>query len=296
VTATKPIADSQMAGYFKMRRLNVLLWGGPLATANVFAADSTQVRADNRVLTFSVFTVLFALTMAITFMAAKRNASAKDFYTAGGGIGPRLNGLAIAGDYLSAAAFLEVSGLIALYGLDGYLVGFFISFIPVLILVAEPCRNPGKYTLGDVLAFRNSFRATKAVVAFSSVLVALFYMVPRIVAVGALMLTYVMFGGMRATTSVQVLKATLLISFCVVLVVMSWIPYGFDVESFFHGIITNDAIREHILNLVQGGKNSLSVSEAGQRFMEPGLCLKNPLEHISLGMALVLGTAAILTC
>ncbi|CAJ0891584.1 MAG: cation acetate symporter [Cupriavidus sp.] len=286
----------------------------PLSAASgaALANVPTLVSADNRGLTFGVFAVLFLLTLGITWVAARRNATASDFYTAGGGIGARMNGLAIAGDYLSAAAFLGVSGLIALYGLDGisYVVGFFVSFIPVLILIAEPCRNLGKFTLGDVLAFRNNFRATKLVVAVSSILVALFYMVPQIVggavivraligipyelsvtAVGVLMLMYVLFGGMRATTSVQVLKAILLISFCLILVMLSWMPYGFNIEAFFRGVISDAAIQQHVQGLVGGG-SSLSVADAGQRLLAPGLYLKNPLEQISLGMALVLGTAA----
>lgn len=286
----------------------------PLSAASgaALANVPTLVSADNRGLTFGVFAVLFLLTLGITWVAARRNATASDFYTAGGGIGARMNGLAIAGDYLSAAAFLGVSGLIALYGLDGisYVVGFFVSFIPVLILIAEPCRNLGKFTLGDVLAFRNNFRATKLVVAVSSILVALFYMVPQIVggavivraligipyelsvtAVGVLMLMYVLFGGMRATTSVQVLKAILLISFCLILVMLSWMPYGFNIEAFFRGVISDAAIQRHVQGLVGGG-SSLSVADAGQRLLAPGLYLKNPLEQISLGMALVLGTAA----
>jgi cation/acetate symporter len=275
------------------------------------AQESTLVNEGNRVLTFSVFAFLFLFTLGITFLAARRNATASDFYTAGGGISARFNGLAIAGDYLSAAAFLGVSGLIAIYGLDGisYLVGFFVSFIPVLILVAEPCRNLGRYTLGDVLSYRNNFRATKLVVAGSSILVALFYMVPQIVGgaviiraligipyevsvgiVGLMMLIYVLFGGMRATTSVQVLKAGLLISFCFVLVILSWAPYGFNVEAFFGSVISSPAIQNHVINFL--GQSSLDVAEAGQRFLEPGLYLKNPVEQISLGMALVLGTAA----
>lgn len=283
-----------------------------VASSSALADTPTLVSADNRGLTFGVFAVLFLLTLGITWIAARRNSTASDFYTAGGGISARMNGLAIAGDYLSAAAFLGVSGLIALYGLDGisYVVGFFVSFIPVLILIAEPCRNLGKFTLGDVLAFRNNFRATKLVVAVSSILVALFYMVPQIVggavivraligipyelsvmAVGTLMLTYVLFGGMRATTSVQVLKAVLLISFCLILVILSWLPYGFNIEAFFNGVISNAAIQQHIQGLV-AGTSTLSVADAGQRLLAPGLYLKNPLEQVSLGMALVLGTAA----
>ena len=276
------------------------------------AQPSTLVSSHNMPLTLSVFAALFALTMVITYMAARRNRSVKDFYTAGGGISARWNGIAIAGDYLSAAAFLGVPGLIAVYGLDGvsYLLGFFISFLPVLILVAEPCRNLGKYTLGDVLAFRNSFRATKTVAAVSSILVALFYMVPQIVggaviiraligvpfdtsviAVGSLMLVYVLFGGMRATTSVQILKACLVVSFCFFLVILSWIPFGFNIEHFVRATITSPGVQAQVLSLLPKG-SGMSAAQAGQRLLEPGLYLKNPVEQISLTLALVLGTAA----
>lgn len=276
-------------------------------------AATTLVGEGSRVMTFSVFAALFLLTLAITFAAARRNRTVKDFYTAGGGISASMNGLAIAGDYLSAAAFLGVSGLIALYGLDGitYVAGFFMSFIPVLLLVAEPCRNLGRYTLGDVLAFRNSFRSTKTVVALSSILVALFYMVPQIVggaviiraligieyetsvvAVGVLMLGYVLFGGMRATTSVQILKAVLLISFCFVLVVLSWLPYGLNFGRFIDDVVSNPHVQRHVLDVLLQGKSGMDGAEAGQRFLEPGLYLKNPVEQLSLGLALVFGTAA----
>lgn len=282
-------------------------------SASANASGQVLVSEKNQLTTIIVFLSLFTITLAITFIAGRKNKSVGDFYTAGGGISPRTNGMAIAGDYLSAAAFLGVSGLIALYGLDGitYVVGFFVSFIPVLLLVAEPCRNLGKYTLGDVLAYRNSFRATKTVVAVSSILVALFYMVPQIVggaviiralvgipyeisviAVGSSMLVYVMFGGMRATTAVQVLKACLLISFCFVLVVLSWLPYGFDLGQFFKSVVDNVGIQSHVLATLLKGESTLSLAEAGQRFMEPGLYLKSPVEQASLGLALVLGTAA----
>ncbi|HYD61563.1 MAG TPA: cation acetate symporter [Noviherbaspirillum sp.] len=279
----------------------------------VHAQAVTLVSKSNQLVTLLVFLALFFITLAITYFAARRNKTVGDFYTAGGGVSARVNGVAIAGDYLSAAAFLGVSGLIALYGLDGisYVVGFFVSFIPVLVLVAEPCRNLGKYTLGDVLAYRNSFRVTKSVVAISSILVALFYMVPQVVggaviiraligvpyevsvvAVGLLMLAYVMFGGMRATTAVQVLKAVLLISFCFILVTLSLIPYGFDINGFFKDVSSSAVIQSHVLDNLLGGKSALSVEDAGRRFLEPGLYLKNPLEQASLGLALVFGTAA----
>lgn len=295
-------------------RLIKSLWVTLLLIMMAGAAEAQAlVSEENRPMTFGVFSILFLATLAITYWAARRNNSVKDFYTAGGAISGRMNGVAIAGDYLSAAAFLGVSGLIAVYGLDGvtYLVGFFVSFIPVLLLIAEPCRNLGRYTLGDILAYRNNFRASKLAVAFSSVLVALFYMVPQIVggaiiiaalvgipfeisvvSVGGLMLIYVLFGGMRATTSVQILKAILLISFCFVLVALSWAPYGFNPSAFFNDLTNSSLIQSHIVDTLLSGVSSLSMEQAGQRFLEPGLYLKSPVEQVSLGLALVLGTAA----
>lgn len=282
-----------------------------LSVNNVFAAETTVVDNEHRHITFYIFALLFLASLAITWIASRKNNSAGDFYTAGGGIGAKQNGLAIAGDYLSAAAFLGVSGLIALYGFDGvnYLIGFFVAFIPVLLLVAEPCRNLGKYTLGDVLAWRNAFRSTKIVAAISSVIVALFYMVPQIVggaviiraligvpyeisviAVGALMLIYVTFGGMRATTTVQVTKAVLLISCCFILVVLSWLPYGFNPFSFFNHLANDPRLQHYVFKTFYS--SSLTLEESGQRFLEPGLYLKKPIEQISLGLALLLGTAA----
>lgn len=280
-------------------------------TDNVHAADGSMVGESHKSITFGIFTLLFLASLLITWIASRKNSSAGDFYTAGGQIGPLQNGLAIAGDYLSAAAFLGVSGLIALYGFDGvnYLIGFFVAFIPVLLLVAEPCRNLGKYTLGDVLAWRNGFRSTKTVAAISSVVVALFYMVPQIVggavivraligvpyeisvvAVGLLMLIYVAFGGMRATTAVQVTKAVLLISCCFILVVLSWIPFGFNGLSFLNALTADHRLQQYVLSLVNDP--SFSPQDAGQRFLEAGLYLKKPMEQVSLGLALLLGTAA----
>ena len=285
----------------------------PLACGDAMAQSTGLVSSNFRGMTLLVFGALIFLTLAITYIAARKNRTVGDFYTAGGGIGPLRNGLAIAGDYLSAAAFLGVSGLIALYGYDGiaYLIGFFIAFIPVLLLVAEPCRNLGRYTLGDVLAFRNSFRPTKAVVAISSIVVAVFYMVPQIVggaviiraligvpyeysvvAVGLLMLVYVMFGGMRATTAVQVIKAVLLISSCFVLVLLAWAPYGLNVPHFFSGLVHDPRLQQYVLHDLLKDASGLSPQDAGDRFLQPGLYLKNPLEQLSLGLALVLGTAA----
>nr|WP_237711054.1 cation acetate symporter [Burkholderia glumae] len=257
------------------------------------------------------FAMVILATIAITIFASRRASTAGDFYTAGGSIGPLRNGLAIAGDYLSAAAFLGASGLIALYGFDGmiYLVGFFAAFIPVLLFIAEPCRNLGRFTIGDVLVVRNSYKATKVASALSSVVVALAYMIPQIVggavivralvgidytisvlAVGVLMLVYVACGGMRATTWVQVIKAVLLIGASLILVVLAWIPFGFHVPTFMKAVVNSPMVQARVAEMAAGA--SLSGDALGWRFLEPGLFLTKPLELFSLGLALVLGTAA----
>lgn len=269
------------------------------------AAGAGVVAPQYRWLAFAVFAAMISLTLLVTYISARRGQSAAEFYTAGGGISGMKNGFAIAGDYLSAAAFLGVSGLIAIYGFDGilYLTGFFIAFIPILLLVAEPCRNLGRYTFGDVLACRNGFRASKLVAALSSVIVSIFYLIPQIVggavlvraligieyevsviATGSLMMVYVVFGGMRATTWVQIIKAVLLITTCFVLVVVSWSPFGFSVNALFDGLAHSPDMQAHLARLSGAGTDV-------QRFFEPGLFLKNPVEQISLGLALILGTA-----
>jgi len=282
------------------------------ATAGpAFAAEPGRTTIGHHFLTFAVFGLVIASTLLITWFASRSNRTAGDFYTAGGGIGPAKNGLAIAGDYLSAAAFLGASGLISLYGFDGmiYLVGFFAAFIPVLLFIAEPCRNLGRYTIGDVLAMRNGFRSTKAVSAVSSVVVALAYMIPQIVGdavivralvgidynvsvvgVGALMLIYVACGGMKATTWVQVIKAVLLIGASFILVVLAWLPFGFQVPSFMDAVVHSQFVQMHVSSMAAA--RGLTGDELGWRFLEPGLFLNKPLELFSLGLALVLGTAA----
>lgn len=288
-----------------------LVSGAVLAAVSLPSmAQSSVVSSQFRGMTFAVFGALVALTLAVTWWAARRNRSVGDFYTGGGGISGLKNGLAISGDYLSAAAFLGVSGLIALYGFDGilYVVGFFVGFIPVLLLIAEPCRNLGRYTLSDVLAFRNGFRSSKTAGAISSVCVAIFYLIPQVVGggviikalvgieyevsvllVGALMLVYVLFGGMRATTWVQLIKAVLLIGSCFLLVIFSWAPFGFNVPHFMDGLLHSAALTAHMQGMFPA---QLAGVDLNRHFFQPGLYLKNPMEQLSLGMALVLGTAA----
>ena len=210
--------------------MNVLmkLWPAPVGLVLALASSSAlaqgaaagAVTDKYRWLTFAVFGAIIALTMYITYRAAKRTKTAADFYAAGGGMTGIQNGWAIAGDYLSAASFLGIAGLISLNGYDGFMysVGWLVAYITVLLIIAEPCRNIGKYTLGDILAFRNNPKTVKTFMALSTITVSTFYLTAQmvgggvlvktligidyeisVVCVGVLMLAYVVFGGIHAT-------------------------------------------------------------------------------------------------
>ncbi|MDD5393110.1 MAG: cation acetate symporter [Thiothrix sp.] len=283
-----------------------------LASQAAFAADAGAVADKFKFLTFLVFGAIIGLTMYVTYRAAKQTHSASDFYAAGRSVTGIQNGWAIAGDYLSAASFLGIAGLISLYGYDGFMysVGWLVAYITVLLVIAEPCRNIGKYTLGDILAFRNGPKASKTVAAISTVTVSTFYLTAQMVgggvlvktligidyeisvmAVGVLMLTYVIFGGMKATTWVQIIKAILLVTASILLVAFTWGQYGFSFPGFLQAAVDNPDIQKQVAKLVGDAAANMTPAELGQRFLEPGLYLKSPIDQISLGMALVLGTA-----
>src|SRR5512139_2201592 len=216
------------------KRKALYLAAGALALPLIAMPALAQgaVASEWRWLTFAVFAAIIAVTMYVTFVAAKRVKTAADFYAAGGGVSGLQNGWAIAGDYLSAASFLGIAGLISLYGYDGFMysVGWLVAYITVLLVIAEPCRNIGKYTMADILAFRNNPKVVKTFMAISTITVSTFYLTAQMVgggvlvktmigidyeisvaAVGVLMLAYVLFGGMVATTWVQIIKAILLV-------------------------------------------------------------------------------------
>ena len=266
-----------------------------------------------RWLTFLVFGVIIASTMFVTYLAAKRVKSAADFYTAGGGVSGMQNGWAIAGDYLSAASFLGIAGLISIWGYDGFMysVGWLVAYITVLLVIAEPCRNIGKYTLADILAYRNNPRATRIVGAISVITVSTFYLTAQmvgggvlvktligidyeisVIVVGILMLGYVLFGGMVATTWVQIIKAALLVTASIVLVIMVWAQYGFFGD-FLNNVLADPKIQARVAQILGDGAKNMSPQELGQRFLEPGLLFRAPIDQISLGMALVFGTAGL---
>ncbi|GAA1396598.1 cation acetate symporter [Kitasatospora putterlickiae] len=257
---------------------------------------------DHHGLAVVLFAVVVLVTLAITFWAGRRGGAAEDFYAGGRDFTPLQNGFALSGDYLSAASFLGVAGLIALYGYDGvlYSIGFLVAWLVVLMLVAELVRNAGRYTLADVLALRLRRRKVRAAAGGASVVVTLFYLVAQmvgagslvalllgtnsaqartwtIVAVGGLMIVYVTIGGMRATTWIQIVKAFLLVAGSVVLTVLLVVR--------FHG---------DVLELM---RQAAQHSGAGQRYLEPGLkygkSFTSRLDFFSLGLALVLGTAGL---
>jgi cation/acetate symporter len=286
----------------------------PAAAPAAKVADTGKLKANPKV-TIPIFLIIIGATMCVVVWSAKQTKSAADFYTAGGGITGTQNGWAIAGDYMSAASFLGISGMISLYGYDGFMysVGWLVAYITVLLIVAEPCRNAGKYTLGDILAFRTEPKPVRAVAAISVVSVSTFYLTAQmvgagklmqlllgidykiaIIGVGILMVGYVVFGGMTATTWVQIIKAGLLMSGAALLSVLVMLKSNMNPIQFFNDIATNPNIADHVkllpiyLKEVEAGT---ATADPGQRFLEPGLFLTNPLDQISLGMALVLGTA-----
>lgn len=239
-----------------------------------------------------LFAAIVLLTMYITYWAAKRNRSTSDFYAAGRSLNGWQNGLAIAGDYLSAASFLGIAGLVALNGYDGfmYAVGWLMGYIVVLYIVAEPLRNSGKFTMADVLAYRLKAVPVRTMAAIVTLVVSTFYMVAQMVGagsiiqlligipyeaavvfIGVLMIIYVVFGGMLATSWVQIVKAVLLMSGTILIVLFLAFIYGFNPSRLFGEVIAKN----------------------GVEYLQPGLLYKNPIDLVSLGIALILGTAGL---
>lgn len=292
--------------------MNFFLAAIALVGCTAAYAAGGAVADEFKWMTFTVFGVIIAITMAITFWAARSTHTTSEFYAAGRSVSGIQNGWAIAGDYLSAASFLGIAGLISLYGYDGFMysVGWLVAYITVLLVIAEPCRNIGKYTMGDILAFRNDPKKTKTVAALSTITVSTFYLTAQmvgggvliktligidyeisVIGVGILMLAYVVFGGMKATTWVQITKAVLLVTASVILVALVWAPYGFSLPGYLGQVVADADVQKQVAKLLGDKAATMTPEELGQRFLEPGLFLKNPIDQISLGLALVLGTA-----
>ena len=258
--------------------------------------------------TLVMFGLFVLITLSITYWAARRTHTTRDFYAAGRQITGFQNGIAVAGDYMSAASFLGIAGLIAFFGYDGFMysVGWLVAYLTVLLLVAEPLRNTGKYTMADVLAYRLAHPSVRSVAAVSTLVVSLFYMIAQmvgagslvnllipeisfntaIVIVGVLMIVYVVFGGMLATTWVQIIKAILLMAGTIVLSIMVMSRFDFSFVKFF------DAVASVTGTVRDAGGNVI----ATKNFTQPGLRYNGtygPLDLISLGMALIFGTAGL---
>jgi cation/acetate symporter len=254
-----------------------------------------------------MFLAFIAVTLVITYWASARTKTTAEFYSAGRSITGFQNGWAVAGDYMSAASFLGIAGLIAFNGYDGFLysVGWLVAYLTVLLLVAEPLRNTGKFTMADVLAFRLRSRSVRTVAACSTLTVSLFYMIAQmvgagslvsllipqisfnnaIVLVGVLMLIYVIFGGMLATTWVQIIKAVLLMGGTVLLSVMVMARFGFSLLDFFEAV-------SQVTGTVEDATGTVVVKD----FTQPGLRYHGTwgaLDLISLGVALIFGTAGL---
>ena len=257
-------------------------------------------------LSLLMFLAFIAATLGITYWAASRSSGESAYFAAGRRITGWQNGLAISGDYMSAASFLGIAGLIGFYGYDGFMysVGFLVAYLTVLFVVAEPLRNVGKYTMADVLAYRLRARPVRAWASLSTLTVSTFYMIAQMVGAGALvsllladsgisftgavtgvgilMIVYVVFGGMLATTWVQIVKAVLLMSGTLLLSVLVLGHFGFDLEAFFEAT-----------SCVSYRVDGQTVT---QNFLTPGLYYKPPygaLDLISLGLALIFGTAGL---
>ena len=249
-----------------------------------------------------MFLAFVAATLVITYFSAKKSTGSSAYFAAGRRITGWQNGLAVAGDYMSAASFLGIAGMIAFNGYDGFMysVGFLVAYLTVLIIVAEPLRNAGKYTMADVLAYRLKPRPVRAMASLSTLTVSIFYMIAQmvgagtlvrqllpgvsyemaVVGVGVLMVVYVVFGGMLATTWVQIIKAVLLMSGSLFLSILVMAKFNFSFAEFFRSIsaVTSTA------------PDGTTIT---RNFLTPGLLFKNPLDQISLGLALVFGTAGL---
>lgn len=255
--------------------------------------------------------VVFGLVVAS--MARRRVRTPADFYTAGGTVGTLHNGLALAGDYLSAASFLGVAGLISLWGFDGLMfpLGWLVAYVSVMLLIAEPCRNIGTFTPADILASRSSPEVARVAGAVSSIGLSLVYLTAQmvgggmliraligieyeiaVIAVGALVIVYVLLGGMVAATWVQVIKAGLLVLISFFMVLLVWSQYGLFGD-FLSTLVGDANIQARVATLLGDAAGQLTPQELGRRFLAPGLLYQNPLDQISLALALVFGAAGL---
>ncbi|WP_034712794.1 cation acetate symporter [Acidovorax sp. JHL-9] len=286
--------------------LALLAAGGAHAAGADLGQAAKQATNWTAIIMFGAFV---AGTLWITKWAAAKTKSAADFYTAGGGITGFQNGLAIAGDYMSAASFLGISAAVMATGYDGliYSIGFLVGWPIITFLMAERLRNLGKFTFADVAGYRFQQGPIRAFAASGTLVVVAFYLIAQmvgagqlikllfgleywmaVVIVGALMMIYVLFGGMTATTWVQIIKACLLLAGVSFMAFMVLAQYGFSPEALFaKGVEVRAAIAANT------GKTPEEAAKAGLSIMGPGGFIKDPISAISFGMALMFGTAGL---
>ncbi len=281
-----------------MKKSAVNLLGIPLGlvlscVANAAASDAVQKQPVNPS-AIAMFFVFVAFTLIITYWAARRTRTTSDFYTAGGGISGFQNGLAVAGDYMSAATILGVVSLVYLRGYDGllYVVGFFVGWPVMLFLMAERLRNLGKFTFVDIISDRLDPVSTRWMAATSSLVVVFFYLIVQmvgageliqllfgldynyaVIGVGVLMICYVTFGGMVATTWVQIIKAVLLLAGGTMLMMLALSHFGF--------------------NFNELGRRAIEVHQSGAAIMAPGKLFADPISTLSLSLAVVFGLSGL---
>jgi len=279
---------------------NFILWGAfatLFAATGVFAGGVLEGAIEKQPLNIAaivMFLLFVAGTLGITYWAAQRTKTAKDFYTAGGGITGLQNGLAISGDYMSAASFLGISALVYKSGYDGliYSIGFLVGWPVILFLIAERLRNLGKYTFADVASYRLAQTPIRTLSAFGALATVILYLIAQmvgagqliqllfglpywmaVVIVGILMILYVTFGGMLATTWVQIIKAVLLLSGATFIALGALYYFDFSFEKMF--------------------TEAINISKGGEAIMSPGGLVNNWFDAISLGIALMFGTAGL---
>ncbi len=251
-----------------------------------------QAIAGPNYLSVSMFVLFVAITLYITYWAAKKTKTTSEFYAAGRSVTGFQNGLALAGDYMSAASFLGIAGMVALNGYDGliYSIGFLVGWPLIMFLIAEPLRNLGKYTFADVVAFRLQQKPIRIASATGSLMTITFYLIAQMVGAGGLisklfalpyeysifivgivMTTYVLFGGMLATTWVQIIKAILLLGGATIIVILTLKEFNFNPITLF----------------------AAAADKYSDNVLSPGSYITNPFDAISLGLALMLGTAGL---
>ena len=280
-----------------MKNTKLLVAGlGLLAGGSAFGAafDTGGAKADVNPVAIGMFLAFVLATLFITYLSNKKSQSASGFYTAGGNITGMQNGIAIAGDYMSAASFLGITALVFTNGFDGliYSIGFLVGWPIILFLIAEKFRNLGKFTFADITAYRLDAKPIRVISAISALSVIVFYLIAQmvgagqliqvlfglpygvaVVLVGILMICYVVFGGMHATTWVQIIKAVLLLAGASFMAIMVLYLTKFDLTYYF-----SQAISHH---------------PKGEAIMSPGAFLPDTISALSLGLALMFGTAGL---